>query len=118
MARTVFAEGNAMGRGPVLLEIPWSTIHHVLRLSREEEVPEFRELDLRIIRTTVHFILEAMKGSTQSSLSQHIQQMILHCLEIFHILNLDAPQLGLSALPFHLPGCVRQLNQVRKKMEP
>ena len=113
MARTVFAEGNAMGRGPVLLEIPWATIEHVLRLSHEEDVPEFRELDLRILRTTAQFILEAMKGSTQTSLCQHIQQTILHCLEIFQILTLEAPQPGLSALPFHLPGCVRQLNQVR-----
>ena len=83
----------------------------MIRLSREEKVPEFRELDMRIMRQAASYILEAMRGNTLTSLTLHVQQLVLHCLEVYQDLNLKALQ-GSVTTTFHLPGCVRQLNTV------
>lgn len=103
-----------MGRGPVILQIPWTVMEHVMRLSREERVPEFRELDLRVMRQTVAYIMEAMRGRTMASLALHVQQLIMHVLEQFHLLSPGQQHQGGPAAspPPHLPGSVRQLNTV------
>ncbi len=112
MAKKIVAEGNSAGRGPVALLIPWTVMELVMRLSREGGLPEFRELDLRLMRQTVSYIMQAMKvgkgevewgrtrccglmpssslcrsppqASTLSSLTSHIQHLLLHVVEGHH----------------------------------
>ncbi|GAX82549.1 hypothetical protein CEUSTIGMA_g9975.t1 [Chlamydomonas eustigma] len=90
MAKTVYGEGNAMGRGPVVMIIPWSVMELVQQLSREQGLQEFKELDLRLMLTSVSYLMEAMKARTMASLMGHVQQLLLqvlkdsfqHCLDL------------------------------------
>ena len=59
--KVAYAEGNALGKGPVVFHIPHTCVAEILRLSRIEKVPAFQQLDLHVLRVVALGMLESMK---------------------------------------------------------
>lgn len=83
-------------------------MENVVRLSRVEGIPEYIELDLRINRMTCMYLMEAMKGHTMASLSEHVQLLVMQIIKNHHQLNDEREYQHQTAL--HLPSSVKAIN--------
>ncbi|KAL6751703.1 hypothetical protein V8C86DRAFT_3141915 [Haematococcus lacustris] len=52
--RAAYAEGNALGKGPVVMHIPWEVFGVIRQLSRVERLPTWQQLELAICRAGRH----------------------------------------------------------------
>ncbi|MEW5302841.1 MAG: hypothetical protein WDW36_005584 [Sanguina aurantia] len=74
--RAAYAEGNALGKGPVVMHISPQVLEVVLRYSREERVPAYQQLDLQIHRTAAGHVLDVLRGQVTEQLGRYLRSMM------------------------------------------
>ncbi|KAJ9505116.1 hypothetical protein QJQ45_029957, partial [Haematococcus lacustris] len=67
--RAAYAEGNALGKGPVVMHIPWEVFGVIRQLSRAERLPTWQQLELAICRAAATHVLDLLRNRVQEQLA-------------------------------------------------
>ncbi|KAG2448639.1 hypothetical protein HYH02_006526 [Chlamydomonas schloesseri] len=121
-----YAEGNAMGKGPVVMHIPWSLLQVLRRFSREEGLAPYQALELQLYRTAAAYVLDILKQQVSHQFSAFIRSSML---TILLSKRTDAPavrrqrvrlllQPAANSEHVHIDGGIDWLSELMAQPEP
>ena len=68
----IYAEGNSLGKGPVVLRLPPALFTAIEHLSRDERLASYQKLEVGMFRTASVLILDLLRSQVMDQLSHYL----------------------------------------------
>ncbi|GIM04959.1 hypothetical protein Vretimale_9401, partial [Volvox reticuliferus] len=75
-----YAEGNALGKGPLVMHVPWPVLQVLKRFSRDLKMAPYQALDLQMYRTAAVYVLDLLRQQVTQQFSAFIRSSLLTIL--------------------------------------